>query len=192
VGLRNVFVSALNDSKIVSTGTAITLSAGTTVTAGGFSLTTGNQDIGSAGKVSTFGATTFDAGTANISLTNTSNTFGVLKLLGNNATVYETSSLNLAPATSLTGTVSLTSDDQIVTLGTGVVNLTKTGANGTDAWDVTLKAANGITLSTGWFVKGKLKLDSAKLVDLSALSISGNLNGNTPTYTGSLKSDPKP
>jgi hypothetical protein len=179
---RGLAVSALNDSTVISNGTqAITLQASTAVTAGGLSITSTGKDIDSTGKISIFGASTFNAGTTGkVTLTNTSNTFGVLKIVGTDVSVYEASGINLSPASIITGTASFTSDDVIVTNGTGVVSFTKTGANGTSAWDLTLKAANGITLSSGWSVAGKLKLDSSKL-DLSAVSLVGNLGGNTPT-----------
>jgi filamentous hemagglutinin family protein len=180
-----------NDSSVVST-TAVTLNDGFFAT-GAFTLDSTGTNIGQAAgsTVITRGSISLTAGVGNILLNEANNEFGGFKFSAKDVTIKEKTTLNVLGGSLANGTTKLTSADQIITVGGGIVNLL--GNDGTAAVDTTLTAPNGIILSSGWNIMGDLLLDTTK-ADLRLLSVAGNLNGKTPAFAtgGSYVTDGAP
>lgn len=161
----------------------------TTTTVGG-SLTIVNTAANitqDANPIMVSGDTTFNAGAAGSSIIlGSSNQFGPLKFLvgTGGASINEFSTMNLKAGTIATGPVTLTTSGSFVTSGAGNSNFLSTaGAVGTG---LQIIAIGTITPGAGsLIVLNGLTVNSPSTKNLSALSLSGNLNNKTPVYLGS-------
>jgi len=161
----------------------------TTTTVGG-SLTIVNTAANitqDANAIAVTGDTTFNAGAAGSSITlGSANQFGPLKFLvgTGGALINEFSTMNLKAGAIATGPVTLTTSGNFITSGAGNSNfLSTTGAVGTG---LQIIAIGTITPGAGsLIVLNGLTVNSPSTKNLSALSLSGNLNNKTPIYLGS-------
>ena len=87
----------------------------------------------------------------------------------------ENATLNLAAGSVASGNTSLTSSGNIVTSGAG---------GGTFQGTLALNASGSITVGIPIFVANGLTFRSLGAVDLSALSLAGNLNNIAPINLG--------
>ena len=169
-----------------------TLASGTTV---GGSLTLRNTlntsvSDAAAGNLKVTGSIFIDVGGGNISITGSGNSFGAVQFRGNVVSIAEDTTLNLAGGSVANGNASLSSlgDITMSAVGTSVFSGTSV-FNGSLA----LSAGGKIVAGNSLFVANGLTFRALGAVDLSALSLSGNLNGRTPTNLGAASvKDPTP
>ena len=100
---------------------------------------------------------------------------GALQFRSGTVTVVENATLNLAAGSVASGAVNLTSSSNIITSGSG---------GGTFQSSLTLNAGGSITITNPIFVNSGLTFRALGAVDLSALSLAGNLNSLAPTNLG--------
>ena len=116
--------------------------------------------------------TSINLGSSNLSL-------GAIQFRSGSVTIVENASLNLAAGSVASGAVSLTSSGNITTTGAG---------GGTFQNTLALNASGSITITNPIFVNGAggsgLTFRALGAVDLSALSLAGNLNSIAPTNLG--------
>lgn len=168
------------------TDSALTTRLGTGTSIGG-SLTVRNTNAGpnssitdnGAGNLTVGGNVLFDLVNGNVAISGANNTFGAVGFRANTVAISENTTLNLNGGSVASGPVTLSSNGDIITSGLGP--LTFAGA----ATSLTLSAGGNITISNAaTFVSNGLTFLARGAVDLSALSIIGNLNGRTPTNLG--------
>jgi len=202
-GINLTDLNAFNGGLFLSTPASATVqnTVGTTLalsgTAGsnvGGSLTlrntAGNISDGGVGKLQVTGAMFLDVGAGNISITGSGNTFGALQFRGNAVTIVEDTTLNLAGGSVANGNAMLSSGGDIQMSGVGTSVFSGTSVfNGT----LSLFSTGKITLGNSLFVAQGLTFRAIGAVDLSALSLSGNLNGRAYTNLGAASvKDPTP
>jgi fibronectin-binding autotransporter adhesin len=178
-----------NNIKLVTTGN-VTLqdgNANTVIASGtniGGTFTVRNTANGTlkdnGGNVIATGNTLFDVGSGGIQFTGAGNSFGALQFRSGAATyIAEATTFNLAAGTVASGQVTLASNGDIITSGLG----TSIFSGATTS--LTLAAGGNITITNPIFVQNTLAFQASNgKVDLSALSLLGNLNGKTPTNLG--------
>jgi hypothetical protein len=118
------------------------------------------------------------ASTGDIQFTGSNSTFGAVYLTaGNSASqLLDNASMVILPSTHLAGNSTLTSSGNISTTGTGGSNFGGT---------LSLIASGSIIISNPMNVTGQLTVDAlAGPTNLSFLSKTANLNGNTPANAG--------
>jgi len=128
------------------------------------------------GTLTVAGPVVFDAGLYSGSIVNIGSavaSFGAITFKGGSVTILENSTLNIGAGSSAVGPVSLTSSGSIVTSGT---------ANFQSS--LNLNAGGNITISNSIFVQNGLTFKALGAVDLSALSLAGNLNSIVPINNG--------
>jgi hypothetical protein len=133
-------------------------------------------NIGNAGAMTVGGNAFFQTGNGNITIAQPGVGFGSLKFIGNQVNIAESGNMDILTGSTAFGTASLISGGaiSIVNSGGGVVTFGNT---------VAMQAAGNITLSSTQAV-GTLAVTATGTKDLSALSLSADLNNRTPVYGG--------
>ncbi|BFU94970.1 MAG: hypothetical protein NTNFB02_16920 [Nitrospira sp.] len=186
VSLRNVNAGAtvpvlagltnLRNLTLQFDNAAITLPA-TTLTAGGNLTVTAGGAITDTGNLVVPGTTTLTAGANNITLDNANNFATVSVVSGNNVTLTDSNALDLGAST-ISGTLGVTSGGAITQSGALNVTGTTTLAAGA-ANNITLNNA-GNTFSTVGITSGNnVALTDSNALDLGASTVSGTLNVTT-------------
>lgn len=126
-------------------------------------------------------------GSSGINLSSTGNQFGALRFqVGTNgATINEATTLNLKAGTVASGPVFLSTGGNFITSGSGASSFLSTNA-------VSPNAGLSISAPTGTIIPGSgslvvingLTVYSNNAIDLSGLSLGGNLNSIQPTHLG--------
>ncbi len=137
----------------------------------------------SPGTLTVTGNVLFDTGTnagASVSIGSSTANLGPVQFRSGAVTIVENAALNLLAGSVASGAVSLTSSGNIVTSGSG---------GGTFQNKLDLNASGSITITNPIFVNGAvggpgLTFRALGAVDLSALSLAGNLNSIAPTNLG--------
>jgi len=137
----------------------------------------------SPGTLTVTGNVLFDTGTnagASVSIGSSTSKLGPVQFRSGAVTIVENDALNLLAGSVASGAVSLTSSGNIVTSGSG---------GGTFQNKLDLNASGSITITNPIFVNGAvggpgLTFRALGAVDLSALSLAGNLNSIAPTNLG--------
>ncbi len=165
---------------LTDTNGTTTLGTGTNVTGTLTIRNSANGAItdGGAGNITVGGNVLLDAGSGNIALSGPSSSFGAIQFRGGTVTIAEDKPLNLNAGSVANGSVTLSSNSDIITSGLG----TSTFAG--PSTSLTLSAGGNITITNPIFVANGLTFRALGAVDLSALSLIGNLNGRTPTNLG--------
>jgi hypothetical protein len=186
-GGNNGILLTSNGNVSVQDASAITALAGGTNVAGTLSvknsLLAGTGEIRDLpGTVTVSGNVLFETGSnasSRINLGTSNLSLGAIQFRSGTVTIVENATLNLAAGSVATGAVSLTSSGNIVTSGSG---------GGTFQNTLALNASGSITITNPIFVSGSgssgLTFRALGAVDLSALSLAGNLNGIAPTNLG--------
>jgi len=152
---------------------------------GSFSLrniNNGNiKDVAGAagGSLTITGSVFLDAGNGDINISGPSNQFGAIQFRGNNVTLTEATSLNIAAGSLVNGAAVITSLSDIITSGAGTSIFAGSQVQGTQ-----FISGGNITIANPIFVSNGLTFRATGTVDLSALSLSTNLNNRTPTNLG--------
>jgi len=165
---------SLQDSNAVTSVLAANSNVG-----GSFSLrniANGSISDAGTGNLNITGSVFLDAGNGNISITGAKNQFGAIQFRGNNVTLTEETSLNMAAGSLVNGTATITSLSDIVTSGAGTSIFAGPAT--------TLTSGGNITIANPIFVSNGLSFRATDTVDLSALSLSTNLNNRAPTNLG--------
>jgi len=193
----NTFGGLTNNGILVTTVGNVNIqdSAATTILNGastiGGSLILKNSSIGgtikdSPGTLTVSGNVLFDTSTAGamtgvVSIGSSTASLGAIQFRSGTVTIVENATLNLNAGSVASGAVSLTSSGNIVTSGSG---------GGTFQNKLDLNASGSITITNPIFVNGAsstgpgLTFRALGAVDLSALSLAGNLNSIAPTNLG--------
>lgn len=179
-GGQNITITAPGNVSIQDNQTNTVIAGGSTI---GGTLTVKNDDAAgtikdSPGALKVFGNASFQtnaAGSINISASTA--TFGAIKFNSGNVSIAEATTLNMAAgSTSAAGsTVSLSSGGDIVTTGLG---------GGSFGGTLSLNANGNITVSNPIYVAQGLTFRALGAVNLSALSLTGNLANIAPTNLG--------
>jgi hypothetical protein len=180
---RNVTISVLG-----SPGSNLVLGA-----TGQPSVATGNLiassalgNIGNAGPLTVSGNAFFQTGNGNITIGQSSNVgFGSVRFVGNQVSIQESGNMDILTGSTAFGPANLISGGSIAISDVG-------GGPVTFGNIVNMSATSGATLRLMQAV-GQLSVTSSGTKDLSALSISTDLNGKTPIFGGTgANVDPKP
>ena len=179
-GGQNITITAPGNVSIQDNQTNTVIAGGSTI---GGTLTVKNDNAAgtikdSPGALNVFGNASFQtnaAGSINISASTA--TFGAIKFNSGNVSIAEATTLNMAAgSTSAAGsTVSLSSGGDIVTTGLG---------GGSFGGTLSLNANGNITVSNPIYVAQGLTFRALGAVNLSALSLTGNLANIAPTNLG--------
>lgn len=190
---NNSFGGATNNGILVTTvgnvsiqdSNATTILAGNSTIGGSLILknTNGAGTIkDSPGTLTVSGNVLFDTTTnvaSSVSIGSSTASLGAIQFRSGTVTIVENATLNLAAGSVASGPVSLTSSGNIVTSGSG---------GGTFQNTLALNASGSITITNPIFVNGAggsgLTFRALGAVDLSALSLAGNLNSIAPTNLG--------
>jgi filamentous hemagglutinin family protein len=180
-GTNGILVTTAGNVSI-SDSNAITALAGGTTIGGTLVLknTLGTGEIRDLpGILTVSGAVLFDTTTnvaSKINIGSSTASLGAIQFRSGTVTIVENSTLNLAAGSVASGPVTLTSSGNIVTSGSG---------GGTFQSTLFLNASGNITITNPIFVNGAggsgLTFRALGAVDLSALSLAGNLNSIAPT-----------
>lgn len=189
----NTFGGATNKNILVTTAGNVSIQDASTVT-----ILNGNSNVGGAltlkntqgtgtikdspGTLTVSGNVLFDTTTnagSSVSIGSSTASLGGIQFRSGTVTIVENASLNLLAGSVASGPVSLTSSGNIVTSGSG---------GGTFQSTLQLNASGSITITNPIFVNGAsgsgLTFRALGAVDLSALSLAGNLNSINPTNLG--------
>ncbi len=155
---------------------------------GGLNVTT-NGAITQSGAITVAGTTTLAGGAANnITLTDAGNNFSTVSITsGNNVALIDANALNLAAST-VSGTLNLTTNGALTQSGAVTVTGTTTFAAGA-ANDITLTNAANNFGTVGVTSSNNVSLTDANALNLAASTISGALNvttGGALTQSGAL------
>lgn len=170
---KNVTISALGSSS-----TALYLGAATTpsLVSGNLTVTSVQGNILNSGNLVVAGAAAFQSGLGNILLTQPANQFGSVKFNGATIQINQVGDMKLVTGSTATGAAQFTTTGNLTVIPGGGSNIQFSSTAG-------FVAAN-ITLPKLISAAGTLTVKASGTSDLSALSISGDLNGKTPTNTG--------
>jgi fibronectin-binding autotransporter adhesin len=190
----SVYLTSKNDASVLDTAVA-TLSLGNGSVVGGaltarntyyyvnpitLAITTGV--ITQNGPVKVTGAVLFDASSGSISMSDPNNQFGGIRFMagGTGATggakISELTTMNLTGGSISTGPVQLSTSGDFITTAPGGTSVTN---------DLVINAGGKITPGAGSLtVTGTLTVISNSGIDLSKLSLSGNLLGKPPVNLG--------
>lgn len=169
---QNVVLAPLGSAQLVLGA------AGMTSVAGNLSVTSFIGNIGNAGDLNIAGNASFTTGNGNIQLGQSGNRFGTVKFTGNQVAINQVNDMNIVRGSTATGPAQLSSSTSYVTIdpsGTGIVSFGST-AN--------ITAGSSITLPDFFQAVGVLTVNAPGTKDLSALSIQGDLAGQTPVNLG--------
>jgi hypothetical protein len=183
---KNVTISVLG-----SPGSNLILGVAnqTSTTAGNLTASSALGNIGNAGSLTVGGTAFFQTGNGNISITVPTGGnvgFGALRFIGNQVSIQESGNMDILTGSTAFGPANLVSGGSIsiVDAGGGQTvtfgNIVNMGANG----NITLKLTQAV---------GQLTVSAPGTKDLSALSISTDLNNRAPIFLGTgTNVDPKP
>jgi filamentous hemagglutinin family protein len=181
----SVYLTSKGDASVLDTALA-TLSLGSGSVVGG-ALTARNTFgatgvITQNGPVKATGAVLFDASNGSISMTDSGNQFGAIRFMAGGtgisggAKISELTTMNLAGGSISTGPVQLSTSGDFVTTAPGGTSVTN---------DLVINAGGKITPGAGSLtITGNFTVISNGAIDLSALSLSGNLLGKAPSHLG--------
>ncbi len=178
---KNVTLSVLGQP-----GSNLVLGAANTTSSasGNLTATSALGNIGNAGAMSVSGTALFQTGNGNITIAQPNVGFGSLRFIGNQVNISESGNMDILTGSTAYGTAQLVSGGSIaVTDQGGVVSFGNT---------VAMQAAGNITLTKLQAV-GTIAVTATGTKDLSALSLSADLNSKTPVFGGAgANVDPKP
>ena len=171
---RNVTLSVLG-----STGSNLVLGALGVPSAVSGNLTASSAlgNIGNAGPFTVGGTAFFQTGNGNITIGQSGGVgFGLLRFVGNQVSIQESGNMDILTGSTAFGPANLVSGGSIsiVDVGGGAVTFGNT---------VNMSATGNITLRLVQAV-GQMAVTATGTKDLSALSISTDLNSKTPIYGG--------
>jgi len=182
VGSGGITLNVKGNATIADSAQTTTFGPGSTV---GGSLVVRNTYSGAGtstigdgglGNVAITGSVLFDAGSGSISFSGPSNTFGNLQFRGGSVAISSANSMSLAAGNVALGAVTLSSNQDI--------NMTSGLGTSTFSTSLTLSSGGNITISSPIYVGNGLTFLAKGNVDLSALSLFGNLNSKTPVNLG--------
>jgi hypothetical protein len=183
-GANGITITTVGNVTVKDSSAITTLAGGSTI-GGTLSLynTLGTGQIkDSPGILTVSGNVLFDTTTAlasSVSIGSSTATLGAVQFRSGTVTIVENATLNLLAGSVASGAVSLTSSGNILTSGSG---------GGTFQNKLDLNASGSITVTNPIFVNGNagvgLTFRALGAVDLSALSLAGNLNSIAPTNLG--------
>jgi hypothetical protein len=183
-GANGITITTVGNVTVKDSSAITTLAGGSTI-GGSLSLynTLGTGQIkDSPGTLTVSGNVLFDTTTAlasSVSIGSSTATLGAVQFRSGTVTIVENATLNLLAGSVASGAVSLTSSGNILTSGSG---------GGTFQNKLDLNASGSITVTNPIFVNGAagvgLTFRALGAVDLSALSLAGNLNSIAPTNLG--------
>jgi len=145
---------------------------------GNLSVSSIQGNIGSAGSFSVGGSATFQATAGNITLGQSGTVgFGALRFIGNQVSINEGGNMDILTGSSAFGSAALISGGSISIIDAGG------GTNVTFGNSVSMSATGNIVLKLTQAV-GQLAVSASGTKDLSALSLSTDLNSKNPIYGG--------
>ena len=169
---QNVTLSPLGQANIVLG------SANLASVAGNLTVTSAIGNITNAGDLNIAGTASFQTGNGNITVGQSGNRFGTVRFIGNQVSISQVNDMNLLKGSTAIGPAQLASTGSYVTIaptGTGVISFGNT---------VGISASSSITLPDFVQAVGQMTVNAAGTKDLSALSIAGDLGGQTPVNLG--------
>jgi hypothetical protein len=151
--------------------------AGTSSVAGNLTVQSSVGSIANNGDLNISGNASFETGTGNISVTSAGNRFGTVQFVGNQVSISQVNDMNIVRGSQAIGQAQLASTGSYITIaeGTGLVSFGNT---------VSMVASGNITLPDALQAVGQLSVNASGTKDLSALSVSGDLNGQVPVNLG--------
>jgi hypothetical protein len=180
---RNVTISVLG-----SLGSNLVLGATGSPSAVSGNLTASSAlgNIGNNGPLSVGGTAFFQTGNGNITVAQTGVGFGALRFIGNQVNIAESGNMDILTGSTAFGPAVLTSGGSISIVDAGG------GQTVTFGNTVGMSATGNIALRLTQAV-GQLAVTATGTKDLSALSISTDLNNKVPIFSGTGPNiDPKP
>jgi hypothetical protein len=180
---NNVTLSVLG-----SVGSTLVLGAANTpsVATGNLVASSALGNLGNAGPLGVGGNAFFQTGNGNITIGLNGNIgFGSLKFIGNQVSISETGNMDIQTGSTAFGPANLISGGSIsiVDIGGGPVTFGNT---------VAMSATGNVTLAKVQAV-GNLSVSATGTKNLSALSVTTDLNGRTPIFGGTgVNVDPAP
>lgn len=190
-GANGIMISTPGNVSIQDAAAVTALAGGTTI--GGAAtikntFATGGEIRDLTGVITIGGNVFLDTGTvynavtdvgARINLGNSTLSLGAIRFNSGKVSIFESTTLNLAAGSFALGSVTLSTNGNIVTSGAGGATFQNT---------LQLSANGSITISNPFTVLGSngvgLTFRSLGAVDLSTLSLAGNLNNIAPTNLG--------
>lgn len=169
---QNVTLSPLGQANIVLG------SANLASVAGNLTVTSAIGNITNAGDLNIAGTASFQTGNGNITVGQSGNRFGAVRFIGNQVSISQVNDMNILKGSTAIGPAQLASTGSYVTIssdGSGVVSFGNT---------VGISASSSITLPDAVQAVGQMTVNAAGTKDLSALSIAGDLGGQTPVNLG--------
>ena len=169
---KNVTLSPLGQANIVLG------SANLASVAGNLTVTSAIGNITNAGDLNITGTASFQTGNGNITVGQSGNRFGTVRFIGNQVSISQVNDMNILKGSTAIGPAQLASTGSYVTIapdGSGVVSFGNT---------VGISASSSITLPDAVQAVGQMTVNAAGTKDLSALSIAGDLGGQTPVNLG--------
>jgi len=142
----------------------------------------GTISDGSVGGLTVSGSVLLDSGSGNILINGSGNSFGTVQFRANAVTIVQNTSFNLAAGSVASGNVTISTNGDFLTSGAGTSTLA--GAGGVVTPSLYITAGGKITITNPIFVNNVLQFRALGAVDLSALSLIGNLNGVNPVNLG--------
>jgi len=172
---NNVVLSPLGATTLV-----LGAASATATIAGNLTATSATGSIAQAGNLSVTGDAVFQTGNGNITLTQTGNNFGTIRFTGNVVRIAEASDMALVTGSSAIGNSEFTSAGNL-----SIVNRGGVVTFGTTATAIPILTATGnITLPKLVQAAAGIVLNAAGTKDLSALSLTADLAGKSPTNLG--------
>jgi len=180
-----VTIASLGNVTLQDAGVTTLLGTGTNVTGALVIRNTngaGTISDGSVGGLTVSGSVLLDSGSGNILINGSGNAFGAVQFRANAVTIVQNTSFNLAAGSVASGNVTISTNGDFLTSGAGTS--TFAGAGGVVTPSLYITAGGKITITNPIFVNNVLQFRALGAVDLSALSLIGNLNGVTPVNLG--------
>jgi hypothetical protein len=180
---RNVTISVLG-----SLGSNLVLGAvgNPSVVSGNLTASSALGNIGNAGPLSVGGTAFFQTGNGNITVAQTGVGFGALRFIGNQVNIAESGNMDILTGSTAFGPATLVSGGSISVVDSGGGQTISFGNT------VSMTATGNITLRL-LQAAGQLAVTATGTKDLSALSLSTDLQGRTPQFFGTgANVDPKP
>lgn len=187
-GAAGIQVTTVGNVSIQDSNAVTVLNGNSTI---GGSLTLKNNTAGGTGEIkdspgtlTVSGNVVFDTTStigSKVNIGSSTASLGAIRFLSGTVTIVENATLNLLAGSVASGDVSLTSSGNIITSGAG---------GGTFQKKLDLNASGSITITNPILVYGAsstgpgLTFRALGAVDLSALSLAGNLNSIAPTNLG--------